>query len=287
MRSRVESVLPYSLLAPTLIFVTLLIVIPIIQAFLLAFQGSDGSLTLANFQKMASDTSFSDALKFTFLLLIFIVPVQVVLALIMALLIHTRFKGHTLFLYIYAIPLAISDLAAGIAWLSIFTERGYLNSILNQLGLLEKPFLFLSYQNLPALFGTIVIAESWRATAIVMTILLAGLQVIPRDYFEAADVFGANTLKRTLFVVLPLLRPSLQNALIIRTIFAFQTFSVVLALAGRIVPVLAGESYTWYVTNRNPGVAAAYAVLILVFTVSATWFYLRFFQTSTAEAGYD
>jgi multiple sugar transport system permease protein len=287
MRAKLDSLLPYSLLAPTLIFVTLLIVIHILQAFMLAFQSSEGVFTLANFQKMASDTAFGDALKFTFLLLIFIVPAQVILALLMALLIHTRFKGHTIFLYIYAIPLAISDLAAGIAWLSIFTERGYLNSILNQMGILERPFLFLSYQNLPALFGTIVIAESWRATAIVMTILLAGLQVIPRDYFEAADVFGANTLKRTLFVVLPLLRPSLQNALIIRTIFAFQTFSVVLALAGRVIPVMAGESYNWYVINRNPAVAATYAVLILLFTVGATWFYFRFFRTTAAEAGYD
>jgi len=287
MRVKAETILPYSLLAPTLIFVTLLIVVPIVQAFLLAFQTPDGSFTLANFQKMANDTSFGDALKFTLLLLIFIVPMQVVLALIMALLIHTRFKGHTVFLYIYAIPLGISDLAAGIAWLSIFTERGYLNSILNQLGILDKPFLFLSYQNLPAMFGTIVVAESWRATAIVMTILLAGLQVIPRDYFEAADVFGATTLKRTLFVVLPLLRPSLQNALIIRTIFAFQTFAVVFALAGRVIPVLAGESYNWYVANRNPNIAAAYAVLVLIFTVTATWFYLRFLQTGAAEAGYD
>ncbi|HEX7594529.1 MAG TPA: sugar ABC transporter permease [Anaerolineae bacterium] len=287
MRTKLESALPYSLLAPTLIFVTLLIVVPIFQAFLLAFQGADDAFTLANFQKMANDTAFADALKFTFLLLMFIVPAQAVLALVMALLIHTRFKGHTIFLYIFAIPLGISDLAAGIAWLSIFTERGYLNSILSQLGILETPFLFLSYQNLPAVFGTIVVAESWRATAIVMTILLAGLQVIPRDYFEAADVFGANTLKRTLYVVLPLLRPSLQAALIIRTIFAFQTFSVVLVLAGRVIPVLAGESYNWYVTNRNPNIAAAYAVLVLIFTVAATWFYLRFLRTSTAEAGYD
>lgn len=287
MRTKLDSALPYGLLAPTLIFVTLLIVVPIFQAFLLAFQSADGSFTLANFQKMANDTAFADALKFTFLLLIFIVPVQVVVALVMALLIHTRFKGHTFFLYIYAIPLAISDLAAGIAWLSIFTERGYLNSILNQLGILDNPFLFLSYQNLPAMFGTIVVAESWRATAIVMTILLAGLQVIPRDYFEAADVFGATTLKRTLFVVLPLLRPSLQAALIIRTIFAFQTFSVVLVLAGRVIPVLAGESYNWYVTNRNPGVAATYAVLVLLFTVIATWFYFRLLKTNPAEVGYD
>ncbi len=287
MRAKLESSLPYALLLPTLLFVALLIVIPIFQAFLLAFQAPDGSFSLVSFQKMASDTSFGDALRFTFLLLIFIVPAQAVLALVMALLIHTRFKGHTFFLYIYAIPLAISDLAAGIAWLSIFTERGYLNSILNSLGILDRPFLFLSYQNLPAMFGTIVVAESWRATAIVMTILLAGLQVIPRDYFEAADVFGANTLKRTLFVVLPLLRPSLQNALIIRTIFAFQTFSVVLVLAGRVIPVLAGESYNWYSINRNAHVAAAYAVLILVFTMVATWMYFRILRTSEAEAGYD
>lgn len=287
MRAKSEAILPYSLLAPTLIFVTLLIVVPIFQAFLLAFQTTDGDFTLANFQKMVTDTNFADAMKFTFLLLICIVPVQVVLALAMALLIHTRFKGHTLFLYIYALPLAISDLAAGIVWLAIFTERGYFNSILNQLGILERPFLFLSYQNLPAMFGTIVIAESWRATAIVMVILLAGLQVIPRDYFEAADVFGANTLKRTLFVVLPLLRPSLQNALIIRTIFAFQTFSVVLVLAGRVIPVLAGEAYNWYALNRNANIAAAYATLVLIFTVVATVIYFRLLRTSAAEAGFD
>jgi multiple sugar transport system permease protein len=287
MRTKLESALPYSLLAPTLIFVTLLIVVPIFQAFLLAFQAVDGSFTLEYFQKMANDTAFGDSIRFTFLLLMFIVPAQAVLALVMALLIHTRFKGHTIFLYVFAIPLGISDLAAGIAWLSIFTERGYLNSILSQLGILQTPFLFLSYQNLPAVFTAIVIAESWRATAIVMTILLAGLQVIPRDYFEAADVFGANTLKRTLYVVLPLLRPSLQAALIIRTIFAFQTFSVVLVLAGRVIPVLAGESYNWYVANRNPNIAATYAVLVLIFTVAATWFYLKFLQTSAAEGGYD
>jgi multiple sugar transport system permease protein len=287
MRRKLDALLPYSLLLPTLLIVFLMIVIPILQAILLAFQASDGSMSFVNFQKMISDTQFNDALKFTLLLLICIVPVQVVLALMMALLIHTRFRGHTFFLYIFAIPLAISDLAGGIVWTAIFTERGYLNSILQFLGLIDKPFLFLSYQNMGSMFGAIVIAESWRATAIVMTILLAGLQVIPRDYFEAADVFGATALKRTLYVVLPLLRPSLQNALIIRTIFAFQTFSAVIALAGLIIPTLAGESYRWYVTIRNSNVSAAYAVIIMAFTLIATFLYFRLLKTNDAEAGYD
>jgi multiple sugar transport system permease protein len=100
-------------------------------------------------------------------------------------------------------------------------------------------------------------------------------------------VFGATALKRTLFVVLPLLRPSLQNALIIRTIFAFQTFSAVLALAGLIIPTLAGESYRWYMTIRNPNVSSAYSVIIMAFTLIATFLYFRLLKTSEAEAGYD
>src|SRR5437879_10234340 len=108
-----------------------------------------------------------------------------------------------------------------------------------------------------------------------MVIRVAGLQLSPRDYFAAADLFGANRLRRTGHVVPPLLRPSLQSALIIRTIFAFQTFAVVFALAGRNMPVLAGEAYTWYATNRNEHVAAAYAVVVLGLTVVAHLVYLR------------
>src|SRR5207244_11660860 len=113
------------------------------------------------------------------------------------------------------------------------------------------------------------IAESWRATAIVLIILIAGLQLIPRDFFEAADLFGADRIRRTIHVVLPLLRPSLQSALIIRTIFAFQTFAVVFALAGRNMPVLAGEAYVWYAGNSTEHLAAAYAVVVVGLPVFA------------------
>src|SRR5204862_824326 len=108
-----------------------------------------------------------------------------------------------------------------------------------------------------------VLAEAWRATAIVLVILVAGLQVIPRDYGEAAEVFGATAWQRFRLVTLPLLRPSLQVALILRTILAFQVFAVAIALAGRNLPVLAEEAYRWYFDLRNPNVAAAYALLIM------------------------
>ncbi|HEX9267769.1 MAG TPA: sugar ABC transporter permease [Candidatus Limnocylindria bacterium] len=283
MRTRTEQFLPFALLLPSIGFLGLLIVIPMVQALLLAVMAEGGGFTLENFQRMVADVNFSDAWRNTLLLLVLIVPLQIVLALAMALLINSRFRGHGLFLYIYAIPLAISDLAAGILWLAVFTERGYLNSTLQSAGVIDQPILFLSFDNLAGILTAIVIAEAWRATAIVLVILIAGLQLIPRDYFEAADLFGANRLRRTVHVVLPLLRPSLQSALIIRTIFAFQTFAVVFALAGRNMPVLAGEAYTWYATNRNEHVAAAYAVLLLGLTIVATVVYLRVLGLREAE----
>jgi len=196
MRARTEDILPFALLLPSVIYLGLLILIPMIQALLLAVQADSGTFTTEFIDRMTGDVNFSDAWRNTLLLLVLIVPLQIVLALAMALLIHSRFKGHGIFLYIYAIPLAISDLAAGILWLSVFTERGYLNTVGQGVGLIQTPPVYLSFENFGGLLAAIVIAESWRATAIVMVILVAGLQLIPRDYFEAADLFGANDPRR-------------------------------------------------------------------------------------------
>jgi multiple sugar transport system permease protein len=283
MRARTENILPFALLLPSLIYLGLLILIPMVQALLLAVQADSGEFTMEFLQRMAGDVNFNDAWRNTLVLLILIVPLQIVLALAMALLIHSRFKGHGVFLYIYAIPLAISDLAAGILWLAVFTERGYLNTVAQGVGLLQTTPVYLSFENFGGLLAAIVIAESWRATAIVMVILVAGLQLIPRDYFEAADLFGASRIRRTIHVVLPLLRPSLQSALIIRTIFAFQTFAVVLALAGRNMPVIAGEAYSWYANNRNAHLAASYALVLLGLTIAFTIVYLKVLGLREAE----
>lgn len=280
---RSDAALPLGLLAPTIVFLTLLILIPALQALLLSFQAVEGTLGLDAYERMVNDIAFIDSLKNTLLLLILVVPIQLVLALAMALLIHSRFPGHGVFLYIFALPLAISDLAAGIVWLAIFSDTGYMNTILNGLGLTSEPVAFLSYENLHLVMATVVVAESWRATAIVLVVLLAGLQLIPREYFEAADLFGASRMKRIFLVVLPMLKPSLQSALIIRTIFAFQTFAVVLALAGRQLPVLSYQAYDWYYNNRNEFVAAAFAALILVLTMTVTFFYLRLLRVRETE----
>lgn len=266
---------PYLLLVPAVLFLAVFFVWPMIQALLLSIRGEHGGFTTANFQRMTGDTYFWPAVKYTLLFIVVIVPCQLVLGLAMALLLQADLRGKGIFLYIWAIPLAISDLASGIVWLAIFSPNGFLNSILHALGLQQQQFSFLTIEHPVSRFLAIVIAETWRATSLVMIILIAGVQVIPKDYGEAAEVFGATFWQRLRYVTLPLLRPSLQVALILRTLFAFQVFAIVLALVGRTVPVLAEEAYNWSTALTNNYVAAAYAVVILVVSIVVTVFYLR------------
>ena len=101
------------------------------------------------------------------------------------------------------------------------------------------------------------------------------MQAIPKEYHEAAEVFGARPWTRFVKITLPLLKPSLQSALVLRTVLAFEVFAVVYALAGRDYPVLVGEAYNWQGAFQNNHVAAAYALLILGLSIGATLVILR------------
>jgi multiple sugar transport system permease protein len=275
---------PYLLLLPSLVYLAVFFAWPMAQAFGLAFRADDGRWTLEFFRRMVGDAAFWPAMRTTLLLVVAIIPLQFILALAMALLVTAGLRGSGALIYFYALPIAVSDLAAGIVWFSIFTERGYLNTVLQGLGLLERPFIFLQYGATWSLIA-IILAEVWRATSIVFVILVAGLQGIPKEYFEAAEVFGAGWFARLRRVTLPMLRPSIQVALILRTILAFQVFAVVVALTGDGVKVLASEAYQWYNQWRNINVAASYAALILAISLLSTGIYLRALRTRAEATG--
>ncbi|MGH2532048.1 MAG: carbohydrate ABC transporter permease [Thermomicrobiales bacterium] len=270
---------PYALLLPSLAFLAVFFAVPMVRAFGLALRDADGSWGFGAIRTMLNDAQFGEALVTTLVMIVVIIPVQFALALAMALVINARLKFSGLWLYVYAVPLGISELAAGIIWFSIFTERGWLNSILEGLGLIDRPFIFLNFQNQGWLIFTVVMTEAWRATAIIMIILVAGLQGIPRDYLEAADVFGASFWQKVRRVILPMLRPSLQVALILRTILAFQVFATVIALTGQGLTVLSAEAYRWYSDYRDSNVAAAYAALILLLSIMSTGLFLWLLPT--------
>lgn len=248
-------------------------------------RGDTGELTTRYFRAMVDNRFFSPALKTTLLLMVIIIPIQFVLAIIMSLVIQARLKGHTTWLYLFAIPLGVSDLAVGIIFFSIFTQSGFLNSILQGVGLIDAPLTYLSADTTRWIIFAIVVAEIWRATSIVMIIIVSGLQAISDEVLEAAELFGANLWRRVRYVILPLLRPSIQVALILRTILALQVFAVVIALSGGdIVTVLTNETFRQYDELRNPNVAAAYAVFILALSMVSAVLYLYTLRTQKEKA---
>ena len=266
--------LPYLLLLPATVFLGVFFLYPFLNvAWDSVTRG--GEVTLDNYQLMAGHWKFPTAFWNTLFLAALVVPIQLAMALTMASIVTRLQKGRTTILYIFAIPLGISDLAAGLIWLAIFEQSGFLNSMLYGLGVVDQPILFLSYQNTTVILIAIVLAEVWRATAIMMVILVAGMGLIPKEYGEAAEVFGASRWQRFIRVTLPMLKPSLQTALILRVILAFEVFAVVLALGGTQFPVLMSETYQWQFVMQDRGVAAAYAMVILGISIAFTLVILR------------
>lgn len=166
--------IPYLLILPSVAFLALLFVVPLVQTIWLAVS-DNGAPSLANAERMVTDINFTRSVKNTFLLTIAVVPVQIALALAMGTMVAKVGRGRETILWIWTIPLGISDLAAGLVWLSILQNTGYLNSLLFGLGIISRQASWLSYQTPVALFLAIAVAEIWRGTAIVMVIIVAGL----------------------------------------------------------------------------------------------------------------
>lgn len=234
----------FLLILPAVLYLVLLMGYPLFETFRLAFTSDEGFL--GNFKRLVENGGFWNAMKNTILLTAVIVPLQLIFALGLALFVNQKFKGYTTVLYFIAIPLALSDVTAALMSYTIFSPNGYLNKILMNLHLIERPIYFFGYMFKAREFWVIVLTEVWRATPLVFIILLAGLQSINKEYLEAADLFGFSRWKKFTKIILPLLKPSIMSALLLRTLFAFQIFGVVWLLAGRDIPVLAGETYYWH-----------------------------------------
>ncbi|HDN75800.1 MAG TPA: sugar ABC transporter permease [Acidilobales archaeon] len=282
----IEKYLPYILIAPALAYMLFFIGYPLAQGIILAFI-KEGKFTLENIEYLLHSpfSKFFEALTNTLLITLIVIPIQTLVALGLAMLLNIKFWGRNAALYIVVLPLTISDVAAGLIWYTMLSPNGFFNKIMMNIGLIKSPIYFFGYQYRSMEFLAIIITEVWRATAIVFIILFAGLQMISDELLEAAEVFGASTWQRLRHIVLPLLKPSLQAALIIRTLFAFQIFGVVWTLAGRDIPILAGEAYYEQVELHHTGVAALYALIIAAISLSLGFLYLKLFKAKYLEAG--
>ncbi len=278
-----RNIIPFLLILPALVYLLIFIGLPIVEAFRLAFSNEKG--IFENFRLVFSSKTFWNALKNTILLAAVVIPIQFAIALLLALLVNKKLKGYSMLLYIIAAPLALSDVTAGLISYSIFAPNGYLNRILLAMNLIDKPIYFFGWLFRSREFFVIVMTEVWRATPLVFVILLAGLQSINQEYIEAGQVFGFSAWQRLSKITLPLLKPAILSALLIRTLFAFQIFGVVWLLSGRNIPVLAGETYYWWLLRNDRNISSVYALIIALVTFLVGYFYVMTIKSKHIEEG--
>lgn len=267
---------PYLLVLPTLIYYILFWAIPALSGVKLAFTGPKG-FTFQYFSHVFSDPYFYQALVVTFIFLAVSVTVEFALALVVALLINTNFRGSSLFLFIALIPMVLPEISYGAMWATGYSFHGWINSVLVQTGLMsgQHPMMWLAFGKTARWIGLLVLAEAWRGLPSMMIILLAGLQGISKEYGEAARLFGANRFETLRKVTMPLLKPSIQTAVILRAIGAVQIFVIVTVIFGyRNLPTLVEEAVYYFTQLHQRALGAAYALIIGFIVVTLTVLYL-------------
>ncbi len=282
MAKKVSKYVPYLLVAPALIYLSIFIGYPMIEGIKLVFY-ENGGFSLATVHRAINNYYFWPALRNTLGLVGIIVPTQLILALIFALAMNKVFKGRNVALTLLIIPMTLSDVAAGLIWYSILSPSGFMNKLLINLGLIHTPIQLFGYQFHTREFIMLVFVELWRSTVTIFVIVLAGLQMISQEYIEAAEVFGAGYWTRLRRIIIPLLKPSIQTALLLRTIYAFSIFGIVWVLVGRDIPVLAGEAYYQVTQIKDYGVGAFYALLIAIMSLAIGIIYLRLTKAEYLE----
>jgi multiple sugar transport system permease protein len=274
MEQKIRIFLPYFLILPTLIYEVFISAYPIAYAIGMAFSGNPPALV----QLFQDFERFKEVIFYTILTIVTVIPLQLIIAIFASIFFLNHFRGRELVLYFFILPVAISEVAGALFWYTMFSSSGLLNKLLIWLGVIPNPIYFFGYEFRDRTLLVIVLEEVWRATAIVFTIIYAGIQMINREYFEAADVFGFNFWQKLRYITVPLLKPSIQTALIIRTLFAFQIVGPILILGGEYIRVMATEVVYWYSQRMDPYIASAWAVLIGVVTFVLSILYIRMFR---------
>lgn len=287
--------LALSLLLPSFVFVALFSLYPIVDSFRLSFFRL--ILTLpwlgqkwvgwANYADLLSDPVARHSLLTTLIFVAVTIPLELLFGLGMALVLNESFRGRGLMRAVILIPWAIPTVVSAQTWRFLFNDRyGLVNFALfgadtgSYIAPLAEPHLALM---------AIMAAEVWKTTPFAALILLAGLQAIPDDLYEAASVDGAGGWQRFRHVTLPLLLPALLLALLFRTIDALRVFDLVFIMtqggpADR-TNVLQFYGYKKTFAEGMIGYGSAIAVVVFLLALILSLIYLRFLRTDRAQGG--
>lgn len=237
------------------------------------FWGDDHSLAISGM-----DEDFLESVATTLMFAVASVSIELVIALFMALTVNSNFAGRGIMRAIMLIPWAIPTVISARLWELMLkdTSAGIINRILMDLSLIGQPQAWLSD---PALqLPAAVMVDVWKTSPFMALLLLAGLQLIPADLYEAAEVDGAGKLRQFVSITLPLLRPTIVVALIFRTLDALRVFDLFNVLFGRQQLTMATYNYEMLVNNQQDGYASAVSVVIFCLIFIFAMLYVRFFK---------
>lgn len=272
LRRKKEERAGYAFLSPWLVGLIVITIGPMAASLYLSFTdynflNSPEWIGAANYKELLSDTRFHKALAVTFQYVIVSVPLQLIVALFVAIVLDRGIRGLALYRSAFYLPSLIGgSVAIALLWRQIFGSTGLVNAVLAIAGIEGRSWI----ANPDTALGTLIVLNVWTFGA-PMIIFLAGLRQIPTMYYEAAAVDGAGILRRFWNVTVPILTPIIFFNLILQLIGAFQAFTQAFIISGGSgAPSDSTLFYTLYLYmegfgNFNMGYASAMAwVLVLI-----------------------
>ena len=257
----------YLMVAPTIIGLIVLNIVPFFQTIYMSFSkskafGAYQFCGLENYIEMFKSPEFWKATWNSIYFCILTVPIGVFLALLVAVLLNAKIKGKTAFRAIYFLPMVVAPAAVAMVWKCIFnTEYGILNSLLGKnIRWLTDPKIVLV---------TCAIVAIWSAIGYDAVLLLSGIQNISRTLYEAADLDGASKVQQFFHITLPMVSPTLFVVLIMRLMSSLKVYDLIYMMVEQSNPALTSAQSLMYLFYRESFVAGnkGYASAIVIWTV--------------------
>ncbi|OJX45858.1 MAG: hypothetical protein BGO78_11175 [Chloroflexi bacterium 44-23] len=264
-------------LLPSIIVFTVFIFIPLIRSIVLSMYGTNpiGQMTsfvgLKYYQRLFTSDQFINSLTVTLKFVLYTVPGVILLGLILSTLGNIRLKGISVFRILFSLTIAISGATAALLFMFLYHPiLGIFNYLLSLIGVSAIPWLIDPKWALIA----VAIPRIWLGTGFATVLLLAGMQGIPEEYYEAAKIDGAGFWQGWRLITVPLLTPSLFFLLVVTTLNAFQTFTEVNVLTNggpiNSTEVMVQSIYRSFYFNGQYGYASAQALVLFVIIMALT-----------------
>ena len=291
--------LAWFLIVPAVLVVLLVVGYPLILVVINSFQqvdvnGAEPSVFvgLENYTRIFQEPEFWNSVLITVIFSFFSVTIETALGLAIALIANSKFKGRTILRVAILVPWAIPTVVSSKIWQWMFNDQyGVINVILGGIDgvvswIIPGLHLFpphLAWLTIPQTALPVLVAvDIWKTTPFMSLLLLAGLQLIPKDLYEAASIDGATPVRKFWSVTFPLVLPTLLVALIFRTLDALRVFDIFYIMVGeqKGLETMATYNQEQLINNQEIGVASADSVFILIFIMAFVILYTRFSRTS-------